>query len=89
MKAGIGKVLMGLGAVFVVGFVIAWGALGANTAWTKTYVEIPREDPITGIAYSEKVERFVPGVDLLIPAVGAGFICVLAGWVIFKRTSKP
>jgi hypothetical protein len=80
IATGIAMVLLSL---------IFWGILGANTGWTKSYIEIPRKDEITGIDYTEKVNRFVPGVDLLAPALGAGFVCIFAGIVILKRKSHP
>lgn len=84
----LGKSLLVFGVAIIVVATIAWSLMGANTAWTKTYIEIPRTDEITGISYTEKINRFVPGIDSLIPAVGAGFICVFAGMVILKRNSK-
>jgi len=75
----------GIAVVFLA--VILWAILGANTGWTKSYIEIPKTDEITGINYTEKVDRFVPGVDLLVPAIGAGFICIFAGIIILKRKS--
>jgi hypothetical protein len=71
IATGIAMVLLSL---------IFWGILGANTGWTKSYIEIPRKDEITGIDYTEKVNRFVPGV---------GFVCIFAGIVILKRKSHP
>ncbi|MEX1119149.1 MAG: hypothetical protein WEB60_10205 [Terrimicrobiaceae bacterium] len=76
---GVAVILLSLGL---------WAILGANTGWTKSYIEIPKEDEITGIEYTEKVNRFVPGVDLLVPAISAGFVCVFAGMIILKRKSK-
>lgn len=88
MTRTLGKSLLLTGLAIIVAATTAWSLLGANTAWTKTYIEIPRTDEITGISYTEKINRFVPGIDALIPAVGAGFICVFAGLVILKRKSK-
>jgi hypothetical protein len=88
MMRPLGKSLLLFGLAIIVISVTAWSLLGANTAWTKTYIEIPRTDEITGIAYTEKINRFVPGIDTLIPSIGAGFICVFSGLLILKRKSK-
>jgi hypothetical protein len=84
----VGRSLLVLGLLVVVGSTGYWLAAGANTGWTKTYVEIEKVDDITGIHYAEKKDQFVPGVDLLAPAAAAGFICIFAGVVIVRR-SKP
>lgn len=51
-----------------------WIAAGANTGWTKTYVAIKKTDPITGIVYEDKDNRFVPGIDFLAASAFAGIL---------------
>lgn len=82
------RAVIAIGVAIVLLSVLLWGILGANTGWTKSYIEIPKKDEITGIDYTEKVDRFVPGVDLLAPAISAGFVCVLAGIIILRRKSR-
>lgn len=77
--------ILGLGIISV--GVIAWLVLGANTGWTKTYLEVAKVDEVTGIEYPEKVQKFVPGIDLLIPLCGAGLAC-LAGSFFFRRRER-
>lgn len=67
------------GAMLAVGTIVTWGALGCNTGWTKTYIEIPKTDEVTGIEYTESVQKFVPGLELLFGGTVAGFICILSG----------
>jgi hypothetical protein len=85
-----GKVVCVVGVLLVLAVTGFWVARGAHTGWTKTYVEIQRVDDVTGIPYSEKADRFVPGVDFLIPGAGAGFLCIFAGMAIlvFSRTKQ-
>ncbi len=82
------RAVIAIGMAVVLLSVVMWAVLGANTGWTKSYIEIPKQDEITGINYTEKVNRFVPGIDLLAPALAAGFVCVFAGIIILKRKPK-
>ena len=83
-----GRILVVAGVLVFAGAAGFWLSRGANTGWTKTYVEIEKVDDVTGIRYSEKRDEFVPGVDLLVPVVGAGFTCILAGVVIVRRSKS-
>ncbi len=85
---GTARAVIAIGCAVVILSVVVWAVLGANAGWTKSYIEIPKKDEITGIDYTEKINRFVPGVDLLVPALGAGFVCVFAGIIILKRKPK-
>jgi len=82
------RAVIAIGTAVILLSVVLWAVLGANMGWTKSYIEIPKQDEVTGIDYTEKVNRFVPGVDLLVPAIGAGFVCVFAGIIILKRKPK-
>ena len=77
-----------LAVVSALAVVIAWVALGANTAWTKNSISIVKVDPITEIEFTEYQKGFVPGVDFL----GAGLIGSVAlfgfGFFIAKLSAK-
>ena len=63
-----------------------WIAAGANRGWTKNKVPVQTLDEVTGIVGVSYQVKFVPGVDFLAGAVGAGFLC--AGLSFLFRT-KP
>ena len=44
---------------------LLWLAFGANRGWTKTTIDRPQTDSVTGIEYPVREQRFVPGIDLL------------------------
>jgi len=81
------QALRALGLLLIAGAVIVWFALGANTGWTKTYVSVARTDEVTGIEFVEKTNKFVPGVDLLIPLCGTGLVCLAGSFFLRKRKS--
>jgi len=76
------------GLLFGVGSLGIWFSLGAHVGWSKTYIEEAKQDEITGIEYVERIDKFVPGVDFLIPAIIAGFVCIVGGAVILSRTKE-
>ena len=44
---------------------LLWLAFGANRGWTKTTIDKPQTDTVTGLEYPVREQRFVPGIDLL------------------------
>ncbi len=44
---------------------LLWLAFGANRGWTKTTIDRGQTDPVTGLEYPVRQQRFVPGIDLL------------------------
>lgn len=81
------KALRAIGLLLLAGGAIAWFAMGANTGWTKTYIAVAKTDDVTGIEYVEKIDKFVPGLDLLAPFAGAGIAC-LAGSFFLRRAAR-
>ena len=91
MKASLhtaGLAILALGVAAVVASSALCFAGGMNTGWTKTYIEITKTDEVTGIEYPDKVNRFVPGVDFLVPAIGAGIVCIFVGAAILRVHRK-
>lgn len=82
----LGILLVAGGILFAAGSIGVWASLGAHPGWSKTYIEVSKTDEITGIEFTERVDRFVPGVDFLAPGILAGFVCIIAGGVILTRT---
>jgi hypothetical protein len=75
-----------LAVVLILGASIYWAAAGANRGWTKTSVPVKTLDDVTGIEGVTFQKKFVPGVDFLAAAAGAGI--VMAG-VSFLFRTKP
>jgi hypothetical protein len=65
-----------------------WIAAGSNTGWTKTYTTVQKTDPVTGIVYEEKTDRFVPGVDFLAASAIASML-VFAGSLLPALRKNP
>lgn len=47
-----------------------WTTAGAHRGWSMNRVPVTLTDEITGIAYVEYEDRFVPGIDVLIGGLG-------------------
>jgi hypothetical protein len=75
-----------LAVILILGALIYWAASGANRGWTKTLVPVKIVDEITGIDGVTYQKKFVPGVDFLAAAAGAGI--VLAGVSFLFRTKR-
>ena len=82
------KALRAVGLLLLAGGVIVWFAMGANTGWTKTYIEVAKTDDVTGIEYVEKNDKFVPGLDLLVPLAGAGLTCLLGSYLLRRKSRR-
>lgn len=76
------RVLALLVFVGVVGF---WAAKGAHRGWSQHRVPVPKTDEITGIAYTEYEERYVPGIEVL--GAGAALASAIFGATFFLRAS--
>ncbi len=83
-----GLAILALGIAVAVASSALWFAGGMNMGWTKTYIEIMKTDEVTGIEYPDKVSRFVPGVDFLVPGIGAGIVCIFVGAAILRAHRK-
>jgi len=83
---GVKSFLRLLALIIIFGAAGYWIASGANRGWTKNKVPIKVVDEVTGIVGVSYHEKFVPGVDFLAVAAGAGFLC--AGLSFLFRT-KP
>ena len=75
-----------LAVVIIFGATGYWIAAGANRGWTKNKVPVNTPDEVTGIVGVSYRDKFVPGLDFLAAAAGAGFLC--AGLSFLFRT-KP
>ena len=82
MKATLRLIALAL----VIGALAYWAATGANRGWTKTSVPIKTTDEVTGIVGVTYQKKFVPGVDFLAVAIGAGIVC--AGVSFLFRTKR-
>jgi hypothetical protein len=79
-------ILRVLAVVVVLAAVSFWAAAGANRGWTKTSVPVKTLDDVTGIEGVTYRKEFVPGVDFLAVAGGAGI--VMAGVSFLFRTKR-
>ena len=73
-----------LAVILILGSPVYWAARGANRGWTKTSVPVKTVDEVTGIEGVTYQKKFVPGVDFLAVAEGAGIM--LAGISFLFRT---
>lgn len=66
--------------------VIWWSTSGKNTGWTKNKVRILQKDEITEIEYPVEVDRFVPGIEILVGGVAlAGTLAGLSFLPVFRK----
>lgn len=73
-----------LAALILGGCLTYWFSQGAHRGWNIDKVPVNKTDEITGIAYVEYEERFVPGVEFV--ASGTGLAAVLFGVsFLFRR----
>lgn len=80
--------IFALGALVTLGTVGWWAAAGAHLGWTKSYVTVEQTDPVTGIVYPVRVERLVPGVDILVAGVAAGTFFELLGVALLLHNRR-
>jgi len=81
------SILRWLALAIVIVAIGYWIATGANRGWTKNQVPIKSLDEVTGIEGVTYQKKFVPGVDFLAEAAGAGLLC--AGLSFLFRTKRP
>lgn len=77
-----------LGVMILVATLVIWIALGAHFGWTRTYVEVKKVDEVTEIEYSERVDRFIPGVEFLALGGGAGLTLIVLSFLLNLKSSK-
>lgn len=65
--------------------VMLWVSHGANKGWTKTQAERSQIDEITGIEYTEYVDKLSFGIELPIATIVGG-ILVFCGSFMVGRT---
>lgn len=82
----LGKSLLLLALIALLGICAAWWATGAHPGWSKTRVQELVTDEITGLEYPVWQDRLVLGLDFL----GAGLLgCAFLGglgWFISHRS---
>ncbi len=78
-------ILRATAALLLAGVVIWWIVGGAHRGWSMNRVPINKTDEITGIAYVEYEDRYVPGLEFL--GGGAGAAVLLFGLSFLFR--KP
>lgn len=61
-------------ALLLAGVLIWWVVGGAHRGWSMNRVPINKTDEITGIAYVEYEDRYVPGIEVLGGGVGAAVL---------------
>ena len=87
------SILRLLALAIVFGALGYWLATGGNRGWTKTSVPVKTVDDVTGIEGVTYRKQFVPGVDFLAAAVGAGCLCVGLSFLFrtkpTSQTSNP
>lgn len=74
-----------LALVVFLGVAGFWAAKGAHRGWSQHKVPVPKTDEITGIAYTDYEDRYVPGVEVL--GAGAALAAVIFGATFFLRAS--
>lgn len=72
-------------ALLLAGVVIWWALSGAHRGWSMNRVPVNKTDEITGIAFVEYEDRFVPGLEML--GGGAGAAVLLFGLSFLFRKS--
>jgi hypothetical protein len=77
--------LRALALIILLGVVGYWLAKGAHRGWSQHRVPVPKTDEVTGIAYVEYDERYVPGVEVL--AAGTGLAVMIFAATFFLRVS--
>jgi hypothetical protein len=82
---GLRKLLRVLALLVFLGVVGFWAAKGAHRGWSQHRVPVPKTDEITGIAYTEYEDRYVPGVEVL--AAGTALAATIFGATFLLRTS--
>jgi hypothetical protein len=80
------SILRVVAALIILAAFAYWAAAGANRGWTKTSVPVKTLDDVTGIEGVTYHKKFVPGVDFLALAAGAGI--VMAGVSFLFRTKR-
>lgn len=62
-------------ALFAAAFALSfWAVRGAHPGWSQDRRPVERTDAVTGLTYTEYIDRFTPGVDFLVLGLGAGFL---------------
>lgn len=77
-----------LGLALMFSTTLWWMTTGAHRGWSMNKVPVNQVDEITGIAYVEYEERFVPGVDVLIVGTGTGGLLLLAAFFLRSKTKS-
>lgn len=65
-----------------------WTLLGAHRGWNMDRVPVEKNDEITGIAYVDYEERFVPGIEFLATSVAAAAALFGASFLFRRRHSN-
>ena len=78
-------------ALLLGGILAYWMLNGAHRGWNMDRVPLEKIDEITGIAYVEYEERFVPGMEFLAVGVAASAVLFGLSFLFRKRVShlKP
>jgi hypothetical protein len=65
----------------------AWG--GFHRGWTKTSVAVEKTDEITGIAYKEYEDKFVPGVEFPFGGIVLAILLAATSLHVKGRPAQP
>jgi hypothetical protein len=88
MQRSLPLVLRALAALFLGAALTYWALHGAHRGWNMDRVPVEKTDEITGIAYVEYEERFVPGIEFLGTSVAVSAFLFGASFLFRRRHSK-
>lgn len=83
--------LRALAALTLGGVLTYWVLQGAHRGWNIDKVPVNKTDEITGIAYVDYEERFVPGVEFLATGTAVALLLFGSSFLFRRRLShlKP
>jgi hypothetical protein len=75
-------------ALLLGGILTFWMLNGAHRGWNMDRVPVEKTDELTGIAYVEYEDRFVPGMEFLGAGVAASAVLFGLSFLFRKRVSN-
>jgi hypothetical protein len=83
------KFLCTLGIILAIAVLAAWGATGADTGWSKTYVQTMQVDPVTELEFPVREDRLVLGIDFLVVGLLGSLVFVAVGVFWPRAKNSP
>jgi hypothetical protein len=78
-----------LALLLFLGVVGYWAAKGAHRGWSQHRVPVAKTDEITGIAYTEYEDRYVPGVEVLAAGTALAAAIFSATFLLRASPTRP